>query len=302
MRGKQTLFKLILALDRMRLHVLPKHYYTPVPDCTWLDKNRNSWMGRSSLKGIDWGLLDQFEWLKSTCESNYQEVAGLGFYSSLAQGGLGPGFGPIESQVLHCFIRTHAPAKIVEIGSGVSTICMLEAAALNQREGTRVPKITCVEPYPSENLRKNKKIELIPKKCQEVPLSLFENLSSGDLLFIDSSHAVKVGSDVVRIYLEIIPNLPPGVTIHIHEVYLPYAYPRDVFSMPYWWQETALLTALLVNNSKLSVLSCLSAQHYDNSDRLQELLTDYRPAMNNEGLASGPTSRHFPSSLWLQTK
>jgi hypothetical protein len=151
-------------------------------------------------------------------------------------------------------------------------------------------------------LRKNKAIELIPKICQEVPLSLYESLSSGDLLFIDSSHAVKVGSDVIRIYVEIIPNLPPGITIHIHDVYLPYLYPRDVFSMPYWWQETALLAALLVNNRKLSVLSCLSALHYDYSDRLQQLLTDYRPAKNNDGLAAGPTSGHFPASLWLQTK
>jgi hypothetical protein len=87
-------------------------------------------------------------------------------------------------------------------------------------------------------------------------------LSAGDLLFIDSTHAVKVGSDVVRIYLEIIPHLPAGIFLHIHDVYLPYAYPRDVFSMPYWWQETGLLIALLTNNPRLSVLTCLSALHY----------------------------------------
>ena len=302
MRGKQILFKLMLALDRMGLHVLPKHYYTPVPDLAWLDKNRSSWMGRSSLKGIEWDLPKQFEWLKNTCESHYNEVAGLESYSSFVEGGSGPGYGPIESQVLHCFIRSHAPARIIEIGSGVSTMCMLQAAALNQRDGIRIPNITCVEPFPSKNLRQNKKIELVPKICQEVPLSLFESLSSGDLLFIDSSHALKVGSDVARIYLEIIPNLPPGVTIHIHDIYLPYLYPRDVFSMPYWWQETALLAALLVNNQRLSVLSCLSALHYDYPDHLQRLFTDYRPAMNNEGLAAGPTAGHFPASLWLQTR
>ena len=301
MHAKQTLFKLIMAFDRMGLHVLPKHYYTPIPDLTWPDENRSAWMGRSSLKGIEWDLPKQFEWLKTICEAHYGEVAGLNSYNSFPAGRTGPGYGPIESQVLHCYIRTHAPARIIEIGSGVSTMCMLEASALNKRDGIRASKITCVEPYPGESLRSNKDIELIPKICQDVPLSLYEGLSSGDLLFIDSSHAVKVGSDVARIYLEIIPNLPPGVTIHIHDVYLPYMYPRDVFSMPYWWQETTLLTALLINNPKLSVLSCLSALHYDYTDHLQRLLTDYHPARNNEGLAVGPNSGDFPASLWLKT-
>jgi hypothetical protein len=179
---------------------------------------------------------------------------------------------------------------------------MLEAAGLNHRDGKRVPKITCVEPSPSDELRSSKEIELIPQFCQQVPLSLFGRLSAGDLLFIDSTHAVKVGSDVLRIYLEIIPHLPPGIFLHIHDITLPYAYTRDVFAMPYWWQETAMLMALLINNPKLSVLTCLSALHYDYPEQLQKLLTDYRPAPNSEGLAVSPSEPgHFPSSIWLQT-
>jgi hypothetical protein len=203
---------------------------------------------------------------------------------------------------LHCFVRRHAPANIIEIGSGVSTMCMIEAADLNQRDGKRVPKITCVEPFPSDSLRKRKEVELIPQFCQEIPLTLFDRLTPGDLLFIDSTHAVKVGSDVMRIYLEIIPHLRPGIFLHIHDIYLPYAYPRDVFTMPYWWQETALLMTLLVNNPKLSVLTCLSALHYDYPQQMQKLLTDYQPAPNNEGLAvSANAPGHFPASIWLKT-
>lgn len=300
MRGKRLLFKAFLMLDRAGLHVIPKHYYTPVPDCTWLENNRPLWIGRSSLEGIRWDLAGQFAWLERVCDPYYGEVRGLKSYHGFA--GSGPGYGEIESQVLHCFIRQYPPANVIEIGSGVSTMCMIEAGGLNRRDGKRATKITCLEPFPSERLRSHKQVELIPQCCQQVPLSFFDRLSAGDLLFIDSTHAVKVGSDVLRIYLEIIPHLPPGIFLHIHDIYLPYAYPRNVFSMPYWWQETALLTALLTNNSKLSVLACLSALHYDYPEQLQKLLPDYRPAENDEGLAVRPSAPgHFPASLWLQT-
>lgn len=299
---KKLLFKAFSAFDRAGLHVIPKHYYSPVPDFDWLHKHQPLWIGRSSLKGIHWDLAEQFSWLERTCKPHYEEIAGLATYNSFSNNGAGPGYGPIEAQVLHCFLRAHAPARVLEIGSGVSTMCMLEASKLNARDGKRVPEITCIEPYPSEELRGCREIRLVPQLCQEVPSSIFESLSAGDMLFIDSSHAVKVGSDVLRIYLEIIPSLPPGVFLHIHDIFLPYAYPRTVFTRPFWWQETALLIALLVNNSRLSVLSCLSALHYDYTEQLRELLSDYRPALNVEGLpVENEPEGHFPASIWLQT-
>ena len=64
MRAKDYLFKTFRTLDRMGLHALPKHYYSPVPDCSWLEENRPLWIGRSSLTGIAWDLAAQFAWLK----------------------------------------------------------------------------------------------------------------------------------------------------------------------------------------------------------------------------------------------
>ena len=302
MESKELLFRAFSTFDRAGLHLIPKHYYTPVPDCTWLQRHRQLWAGRSSLTGIPWNLAAQSDWLERTCRPYYHEVAGLQTYNSFMHDGAGPGYGPIESQVLHCFIRAYAPGRVLEIGSGVSTMCMLEAARLNLHEGQRVPEITCVEPYPRASLLRSKEIQLVPQLCQETPLSLFKQLSAGDLLFIDSTHAVKIGSDVIRIYLEIIPSLAPGIFIQIHDIFLPYAYPRNVFTRPFWWEETALLIALLTNNPKLSVLACLSALHYDNADKMRRLLTDYRPAPNNEGLSvNGRDAGHFPCSIWLQT-
>jgi predicted O-methyltransferase YrrM len=301
MGTKDFLFRTFRRLDRAGLHALPKHYYSPVPDCSWLEDNRQLWMGRSSLTGIAWDLPAQLAWLKDVCEPYYSEVT-LEAYRSLSGNSSGPGFGEIEGQVLHCFIRRFAPERVIEVGSGVSTLCMLEATRLNQRDGKAASRITCVEPFPSDRLRSRKEVELIPQLCQQVPLSLFDQLSSGDLLFIDSSHAVKIGSDVLRIYLEIIPRLAAGVFIHIHDIYLPYAYPRTVFTRPWWWQETAMLIALLVNNAKLRVLACESALHYDYPQELQAVLKDYNPAPNDEGLSvSQIEGGHYPSSLWLQT-
>jgi hypothetical protein len=68
-------------------------------------------------------------------------------------------------------------------------------------------------------------------------------MEAGDLLFIDSSHAVKTGSEVLRIYLEIIPGLPAGVYVHVHDINLPYLYSRDALSAYYASQETALCAA-----------------------------------------------------------
>ena len=239
---KQQLFGAFLLLDRVGVHLLPKHYYSPVPDYAWLCANQEVWTKPSSLPGVAWNLDLQFDWLTETCHEYYREIAGLEYFCSLTKREWGLGYGPIESQILHCFIRRWKPQRIVEIGSGVSTRCMLHAAEMNRAEGAAQPDIICIEPFPSAALRQTKSIRLIPELCQTVPASVFAGLSSGDLLFIDSSHAVKIGSDVIRIYLDIIPQLAPGVFIHLHDVYLPYLYPRDALlshsggrKPPYCW-------------------------------------------------------------------
>ena len=127
---KTQSFRAFTALDRVGVHVLPKHFYTPVPDHDWLRQNREAWIGRAGLTGVHWDLDQQLEWLTELCAPYYDEVAGLGFFQSLAR--YGSGYGPIESQVLHCAIRTWCPPRIVEIGSGTSTACMLHALPTQQ--------------------------------------------------------------------------------------------------------------------------------------------------------------------------
>ncbi len=299
---KHAAFKAFLLLDRFGIHLLPKHFYSPVPDYRWLNENREAWTRPSSLTGLGWDLEAQLGWVRQTCHSYYPEVEGLEFFRRVTSGTWGLGFGPIESQVLHCVIRSCRPRKIVEIGSGVSTMCMLNAARKNSEEGTAAPEVFCIEPFPKPALRDSGQVKLLREFCQNVPDSTFASLFAGDLLFVDCSHAVKVGSDVLRIYLEIIPKLQPGVLIHVHDIFLPYLYPRDALTKPFGWQETSLLLALLINNPRLEVLACLSALHYSRSAELKEILGDYQPAANIDGLSDpNQPSGHFPSSMWLRT-
>ena len=227
-----------------------------MPVYSWLRTHKEAWTGRASLAGIPWDLDQQLEWLAEICRPYYHEVAGLGFYEEATARGLGQGFGEIESQVLHCFVRAKAPARIIEIGSGVSTACMLHASDMNIRDGRAGSQIVTIEPYPTNAFCNLGKVTHIEQVCQIVPYSVFAQLKPGDLLFIDSSHAVKVGSDVIRIYLDIIPSLPPAVFIHIHDIFLPYLYPRSVLFYPFACQETALLLALLTNNTYQFLPAC----------------------------------------------
>jgi len=301
---RQLWFKIFLLSERLGVHVLPKNFYTPIQDFHWLENNKEAWIERARLNGIKWDLDDQLEWLTKICHPYYHEVAGLEFYKESSAREWGPGFGAIESQVLHCFLRGKAPARIVEVGSGQSTVCMLNASKLNVKDGRAETQITCIDPYPRKSLQSVDSITIMKLTCQMAPQAVFSKLQTGDLLFIDSSHAVKVGSDVIRIYLDIIPGLPAGVFIHIHDINLPYLYSRSTLSAYFHAnsQETALLAALLTNNKRLSLIASLSALHYDRPQRMKSLLCDYVPQGNVEGLCpSYPVQGHFPSSTWLLT-
>jgi hypothetical protein len=136
--------------------------------------------------------------------------------------------------------------------------------------------------------------------AQDVHEEVYSQLQAGDLLMIDSSHSVKTGSEVIRIYLDIIPSLAAGVFVHIHDVFLPYAYSRTVLNDYYDWQETTLLTALLTGNDCLRVLCCQSALHYARPDELRSVLSSYRPQRGSDGLGVGQPG-DFPASMWLRT-
>lgn len=299
---KRLLPRLNSVTERARIRIEPLHYYSNIADRRWLRGHRLLWQRPVELRGTTWDLDAQLDWLRPLTAAHVDEVSGLDAYRAASRGIFGPGYGPIESQVLHCYVRAQAPPRLVEVGSGVSTATAAAASQTNVDEGRPSTAITCIEPFPRPGLRGLQGIHLIEAPCQEVPLKTFTDLDRGDVLFIDSTHAVRTGSELPYLYLEVLPALRAGVVVHIHDIYLPFPFSPFVLDDVFDWQETVVVAALLTGNQHLRVLCCLSALHHDRPAKLQALLPDYRPAPTSGGLANGGlgSSKHFPSSLWLE--
>ena len=288
-------------LQRIGVNVVPEHFYSGIPNIADLER-RTDWRRPRSMHAIATNDPDRQIALLGTMLSPH--VAHLRARSILADsivgGGADGGYGEIEADVLFAFVATNRPKRIVQIGCGVSTAIMLRGA---DRADYR-PDIVCVEPYPSAYLLeadKNRLIRLIDKPAQVVDLSILTDLAAGDLLFIDSTHAVKPGSEVNFLIHEVLPRLAPGVWVHFHDIYFPYDYSRHTTSDDLFFaQETALLYAFLTGNPGYRVEISLSMIHYACPEALRGLIPKYKPDTQIDGLSAG-TGGHFPSSIWLRT-
>ena len=141
-------------------------------------------------------------------------------------GGADGGYGEIEAEVLFGFVASRRPRRVIQIGCGVSTAVMLMAAA----KADYKPEIVCIEPYPSAYLREAESkglIRLVVEPAQVVDFDVIADLGDDDLLFVDSTHAVKPGSEVNYLIHEVLPRLRPGAWVHFHDIYFPYDYARD---------------------------------------------------------------------------
>jgi hypothetical protein len=137
-----------------------------------------------------------------------------------------------------------------------------------------------------------------------VPLEYFTQLQPNDIVFIDSNHVVRSGSEVNYIVLEILPIIPKGVLVHFHDIYLPYDYDRDVLRNFIHPNETALVAAFLACNQRYKILFALSMLHYERRHEMQSVLPEYNPESDCRGMRVGEydDARHFPSSLWLRVE
>jgi predicted O-methyltransferase YrrM len=281
--------------------VLPNNYFVPIADSADL-RHRHEWMRRSSLAGLAIDLDKQVRRLHDICLPYRHEYEGNMHFREATTGSFGPGYGYIEAQALHAVVRWLKPTRIIEVGSGVSTYCMLQACKLNKAETGRNTELTCVEPYPSAWLLAAP-VQLIKQPVQEIDLALFEQLGERDLLFIDSTHTVKIGGDVPFLYLEALPRLRSGAIVHIHDIYLPYNYQRDADRTLYQWMETSLLQAFLAFNCCFRIEICLSHLHYDRREALREVFPEYIPQPDHNGLtdfARNKGAGHFPASTYLR--
>ena len=161
-----------------------------------------------------------------------------------------------DAIMLRAMIGYYRPRRVIEIGSGFSTACMLDSADECSHDGMDV---TCIEPFPDrlhKLLRPSdyKRVEIIPALVQDVALERFDLLDAGDMLFIDSTHVLKTGSDVHYEFFSILPRLRPGVLIHVHDCPFPFEYPEKwVFELNYSWNEAYALRALLMYSDRFLI-------------------------------------------------
>jgi predicted O-methyltransferase YrrM len=202
-------------------------------------------------------------------------------------------FGYSSAVLLHTMIRAHRSRRLVEVGSGYSTLIAHEALKLNHPDGSY--QLTCIEPYPHEWLKarlSGDSAQLIVSRAQDVPLDTYLNLAENDILFIDSSHVSKLASDVNFLYLRVLPRLKPGVIVHIHDIHLPYEYPEVYFRgrVKYYWNEQYLLQAFLSGgDSHFEIILPGYLIQKDRSDDFRRAFPDYDPARHR-----------LTSSFWMK--
>jgi len=240
--------------SRVGLHIVPKSFYSAIPDVATLPPG--TFERRSPLAGVRLDLDAQLAWAREHLAEPMRE-----FTPPEA-----PTYGPVDSIVLYGMLRALRPARVIELGSGAST--HVTAAALRANgEG----ELEVFDPYPGDGV--DGIARLHRARAQDVPAATFEALRSGDVLFVDTTHTVKIGSDVNHIVLDVLPRLAPGVVVHFHDIFLPYEYPRrwlEDFGL--YWAEQYLLQAFLACNADFEVLLAVTALARDRSEAFAELL------------------------------
>jgi hypothetical protein len=243
-------------LDRVGVTIVANHYHEPTYGAEHIFRDPDA---PRALVGIDWNLdgqkqlLAQFDLGAALRALEGRRCGGRTFHYS--NGYCGPG----DAEALYCMIRHFKPRQIVEVGCGQSTIVshLAIADAMAEDSGYSCRQI-CYEPYENpwlEGLGVEVKRELIEKS----DLALFKSLSAGDIVFIDSSHALRPMGDVEFEFLHILPNLPKGVIVQVHDIFSPRDYPAQWLNVERrFWNEQYLLEAFLSFNDEFEIICSLN--------------------------------------------
>ncbi|HEX7134469.1 MAG TPA: class I SAM-dependent methyltransferase [Iamia sp.] len=168
-----------------------------------------------------------------------------------------------DAALLRALLLELRPRRMVEVGCGWSTTVTARAIA----DGRFDTELTCIEPYPRDFLASIDQIAALRvERVEHTPRVVFDALEAGDVLFIDSSHVAKTGSDVVHLVLDVLPRLADGVVVHVHDVFWPDDYPQGWVRAGFGWNEQYLLQAYLAGNTGTHVLALnhwLARRHPD---------------------------------------
>jgi hypothetical protein len=264
------------ALAKAHGFAPPGHFYSPIVSIAELSKDESRIFGEMPrvIPGIELHETEQLQ-LLAQFEHYYPSIP---FPATKSEGARyyfdNPAYTYSDAIILHCMIRHLKPRRIVEVGSGFSSCATLDT---NEAFFDNSIAITFIEPHPEllESLitiSDRERVSVIPKRLQDVPLDVFAQLEANDILFIDSTHVSKVGSDVNRAFFEILPALGRGVHIHIHDIFHPFEYPKEWIFGGRSWNEIYMLRAFLQYNDKFRVVFLNTFMEYFHEERFRETM------------------------------
>lgn len=276
------------GVRRLGYDLVQRHYYSPIPDLESL--SAEVWSRESELAGLRFdpsagltfletelrGHLAEYTPPRSPSNNPREFYLNNGFYES------------VDAELLYAMVRRFEPERIVELGSGMSTLVIADARSAESGSGQGHHVV--YDPYPRGDLAREitQVAELRPASATDVPAAVFDDLRSGDLLFVDTTHTVKVGSDVNRIILDVLPKLNAGVIVHFHDIFLPWEYPRDLLAeRSFFWAEQYLLQAFLSFNREFEILVSAHSLQRMFPDALSQLIPSATPEAR-------------PSAFWIR--
>jgi len=274
---------------RLGFDLLERHYYSPVPDTGSLSKA--VWDTPSDLSGVRLEPRANLEFVEAELQPYIGE-----FNPPRAPTGR-PGefhldngtYESVDAEVLYALIRHLRPTRVIELGSGASSLVLAGALRRNVEQGHGCEYLI-FDPFPSREVGDSiaTLAELTRLGAADVPLSTFAPLAAGDVLFVDTTHTVKTGGDVNHLVLNVLPVLQPGVVIHFHDIFLPWEYPRDwIERHERYWAEQYLLQAFLAFNRDFEIIFASQAVARAFPEELGLLIESFGPGVS-------------PGSFWMR--
>ncbi len=234
----------------------PGHFYSPIPSLTEvLQREQRFFHVPRTVEAIDLneeGQISTVNAIGPYCARNPFSIGGKAQTRLVLPN---DNFSSGDALVYFGLLSYLRPARVVEVGSGYSTLTLLDTLELLGMEDT---KCTCVEPFPEllDSLLwpgDREKLDVRRQQLQDIELAVFDDLRSGDILFIDSTHVSKTASDVNVIFFDILPRLASGVYVHFHDIYYPFEYPREWLLQGRAWNEAYILRAFLQYNNAFEI-------------------------------------------------
>ena len=238
-------------------YFLPGHFYSPIPDLDEVKKHEQRiFHDPVHIREVNLNLDGQLELVRQLSQFWREFPYGPGKEAGLRYYLDNPIFSGGDACFLYAMMRYVQPRRVIEVGSGFSSCLMLD---INDLFFKGEIEFIFIDPHP-ERLRTlltekdTGRVQIVSGRVQDVSLETFGSLKSGDILFVDSSHVSKVGSDVNFLFFDVLPALPAGVYVHIHDVFYPFEYPTKWVYEGRAWNEAYILRVFLQYNHSFRVV------------------------------------------------